>query len=440
MVRMADDTRSRITHLYRRAGFGASPATLDAAAQAGFDATVESFFDLAAQDAGATATPAPASFVLIAPLPRTSGEEKKARNLLKRAQNDALARWWLDRMSAVERPFVEKMTLFWHGHFATGIEKVDEATYMLAQSQIFRSAGLGAFGPLAQAVAKDPAMLMWLDANDNKKGSPNENFARELMELFTIGIGSYSDNDVREAARAFTGTRVDRRSGTVSVAPRQVDDGPKTILGETRPFGFDDTVAYLAGRPESATFVSAKLWSRFAYPVAVTDPVVADVAAVFRESGNISAVMKALFRHPQFLSTAARQGLVKQPIEWVVGSLRALGMRANEFDVVGPNLLTTLRDLNQVPFNPPSVGGWPQNGYWLSTATALARLRFANGLAGRANLTWLSGASAASRPELLARQLGIDGWSRSTQDGLAKASNPRTQLTLALTSPEYVLA
>ena len=167
---------------------------------------------------------------------------------------------------------------------------------------------------------------------------------------------------------------------------------------------------------------------------------VADLAAVFRTQGTIAGVMRALFLHPQFTSTTARQGLVKQPIEWVVGSIRAVGMRANEFDVVGPNLLTTLRDLSQVPFNPPSVGGWPQNGYWLSTATALARLRFANGLAGRANLAWLSGAGTTARPDMIARQLGIDGWTRATRDGIVKASNPRTQLVVALTSPEYVLA
>jgi uncharacterized protein (DUF1800 family) len=148
--------------------------------------------------------------------------------------------------------------------------------------------------------------------------------------------------------------------------------------------------------------------------------------------------MRAVFRHPQFVSTQARQGLVKQPIEWVVGSLRALGMRANEFEVVGPKLLATLRDLNQVPFNPPSVGGWPQNGYWLSTATSLARLRFADGLSKRANLAWLQGAS--DRPATLARQLGVDAWSGATLAGLRKADAPRPQLTIALTSPEYVLA
>ena len=437
---MADDPRSRIAHLYRRIGFGASPTVLDTAVAAGFDATVDALFDPSVPDGGAAATPPPTAFVLIAPLPATSGEEKKVRNNVKRTQNIGLMRWWLDRMTAAERPLAEKMTLFWHGHFATGIGKVDEAIYMLGQNQIFRTAGLGRFEPLALAVAKDQAMLVWLDANDNKKGSPNENFARELMELFTIGIGSYSDGDVREAARAFTGTRVERRTGTISVLARQLDSSSKTILGDTRTFGFDDTVSFLANRPETASFVSSKLWSRFAYPVATTDPVVADIAGVFRQSGDLTAVMKAIVRHPQFVSVTARQGLVKQPIEWVVGSMRALGMRANEFEVLGPDPLDTLRDLNQVPFNPPSVGGWPQNGYWLSTATALTRLRYANALAGRANLSWLTGVAAPSRPDALARQLSVDGWSRATLAGLQKASTPKSQVAVALTSPEYVLA
>ena len=199
---MADDLRSRIAHLSRRAGFGAQPTDIDAWTALGYDATVDLFFDTA-PDPGSTASPPPNAFTLIAALPRVSGEEKKAANLVKRTQNQALVRWWLDRLTAVQKPLNEKMALFWHAHFATGLDKVDEASFMLRQNEIFRSLGLGRFEPLAQAVAKDPAMLVWLDANDNKKGSPNENFARELMELFTIGIGSYTDGDVREAARAF---------------------------------------------------------------------------------------------------------------------------------------------------------------------------------------------------------------------------------------------
>ena len=436
---MADDLRSRIAHLARRSGFGATPAEIDASVARGYDATVDALFD-PSPDPGADATPAPTTLALIAPLPRISGEEKKAANGVKRTQNYALVRWWLDRMTATQRPLNEKMALFWHGHFATGLSKVDEASFMLRQNEIFRSLGLTRFEPLAQAVAKDPAMLVWLDANDNKKGSPNENFARELMELFTIGLGSYTDGDVREAARAFTGTRVDRKTGTTFVDPNQTDRTAKTILGQTQPFTFEEAVSFLANRPETATFVSAKLWSRFAYPVAVTDPVVADLAGVFRQTGELTAVMKGLFRHPQFVSTQARQGLIKQPIEWVVGAMRAVGMRANEFEVVGPDPLPALRELNQIPFDPPSVGGWPQNGYWLSTATALSRLRYANALANRANLGWLNGVAAAGRPDALAHQLGIDGWSGSTASGLKSAPSPKAQLVIALTSPEYVLA
>jgi uncharacterized protein (DUF1800 family) len=436
---MADDLRSRIAHLYRRGGFGAKPEAIDALVTQGYDAAVESLFDTT-PDPGATNSPTPPGYTLIQPLPSATADEVKSRSRLRRTQTLGLQTWWLDRMTATERPLVEKMTLFWHGHFATSIQKVTEARFMLAQNEIFRSLGLGTFEPLAQAVAKDPAMLVWLDANSNRKGSPNENFARELMELFTIGIGTYSDNDVREAARAFTGTRVDRSSGTVSQVARQTDTDSKTILGESRPFGFADTVNFLATRPETATFVSSKLWSRFVYPVATNDPVVADIANTFRSSGDLTATMKVIFRHPQFVSVQARQGLVKQPIEWVVGSMRALDMRANQFEVVGPKPLSALETLSQVPLEPPSVGGWPQNGYWLTTATALSRLRYATQLANRADVSWLNALPAAARPDALARRLSVDGWTGATRSGLVKADNPKTQLTLALTSPEYVLA
>lgn len=436
---MADDERSRIAHLYRRAGFGARAEEIDAAVGRGYAATVESLFDTS-PDPAAASSPPPANLQLIAPQPATTAEEKKARSQLRSRQNVALMRWWLNRMTRTERPLVEKMSLFWHGHFATGIDKVTEASYMLSQNEIFRRLGLGNFAALTRAVAKDPAMLVWLDANDNRKGKPNENFARELMELFTIGIGSYTDSDVREAARALTGTRVLRQSGVVTTVPAQTDTSAKTILGTTQAFGFDDTVTFLASRPETASFVSAKLWSRFAYPVQPNDPVVADLSAVFRQTGDLSAVMRVLFLHPQFVSQQARQGLVKQPIEWVVGSLRALGMSADAFEVLGPDPIVYLKNLNQIPFDPPSVGGWPQNGYWLSTATALTRLKFANALTTRVDVSWLTNTPASGRPQALARKLGVDAWSSATASGLARASGPKVQLVIALTSPEYVLA
>ncbi len=430
--------RSAVAHLYRRAGFGGSPEEVDAATARGYDAAVDDLLR-PGPDAGAEAVSRPALVSTATDADQETTEERKERQKTRRAQRLAITQWWLERMTVAQRPFVEKMTLFWHAHYATSIEKVNEATFMAGQNETLRTLGLGRFEPLAQAIAKDPAMMLWLDSNQNKKGSPNENFARELMELFTIGIGSYSDADVREAARAFTGWRINRRTGAFAVLPNQADRQSKSVLGKTVVSG-EEVVTLLATSASAARFVSAKLWSRFAAPAAVDAAVVTDLAAVFTSTGgDVTEVVRTLLKHPEFRSVAVRQGLVKQPVEWLVGALRAGGVRPTELSVRGPSVLNALESLSQVPFAPPSVGGWPQNGYWISTATALTRLKFAQQLSQVARLSWLSSLPAGSRADALARHLGVDGWTASTSAGLRSANNPKQQFALALVSPEYVL-
>ena len=392
--------------------------------------------DRSQPDAGADRYPPPA----IAPTAYgdlESSAERRARAAERREKRRSVTLWWLERMIAAESPLREKLTWVWHGHFATSIDTVREAAFMLAQNQTLRTFGGGSFEVLTQAAAKDAAMLLWLDANTNRKGSPNENFARELMELFTIGIGSYTDADVREAARSFTGWRIDKQSGAFSQQPRNFDAGVKTLLGQTGAFTGEQVVTLLTKHPASARFVASKLWSRFAYPVLPDDAVVSDLAPGFAADGDITKLMRAVLNHPQFVSVKARQGLVKQPVEYVVGALRALGLRPSGLEIIGPNLLQALKNLNQVPFEPPSVGGWPQNGYWVSTATELARLRLATQLVAKADVSWLTG--AADRPSALAARLGIDGWTGATTSALTKSGVPRNQLIVALVSPEYVL-
>ncbi len=434
---MRNDERALIAHLLRRAGFGPTPQQLDRYAALGYAGAVQSLVDAAPEPVLDAIAPPTLSVVATGEIETI--EERKARGQLRRQQRLALTQWWLDRMAVTENPLAEKMTFFWHGLFATSIDKVNEATLMYAQNDVFRKNGLGKFEPLVQAVAKDPAMMIWLDSNQNRKGSPNENFARELMELFTIGIGSFSDADVKEAARAFTGWRTNRRTGVYTFTAGQADRAPKTILGRTVNTG-EEVLSLLATHPAAAKFITAKLWFKFAAPTTLDSPVVNDLSSVFTSTGgDMRAVMKALFLHPEFVSTAVRQGLVKQPVEYVIGSLRAAGSRPRDLDISGPNIYSTLGDLNQVPFDPPSVGGWPGNGYWISTATAMARLRFANALATTVKLDWLSSVAAPQRPEVLANRLGVDGWSATTAAGLAKTNAPRQQFALALVSPEFVL-
>jgi uncharacterized protein (DUF1800 family) len=433
---MTDELVSNLAHLYRRAGFGAQQADLERLRPGGYNAAVDALLDRTTPDqADAIARP---QLISTLSSPGETQEQKKARRMERAQQQRELELWWLQRMHASTAPLREKLTLFWHGHFATSIEKVREPSFMLMQNETFRSLGAGSFEALAQAVAKDPAMLIWLDSNLNRKGSPNENFARELMELFTIGIGSYTDADVREAARAFTGWRVNRKNAMFNLQVSEHDAASKSVLGKTGPLSGEEVISLLANHPAAARFVTSKLWSRFAFPVLPTDPIVTDLAKGFTNGGEISAVMKSIFLHPEFLSKRAKQGLVKQPIEWLVGAMRALGF-AQVSDVKPQRIISTLSDLNQVPFDPPSVGGWPQNSYWISTATTQARLGIAVAFVRAANLDWLTSAAPQQRFDVLAARLGVDGWASATRTALAKASDPKSQLTIALVSPEYVL-
>jgi uncharacterized protein (DUF1800 family) len=438
-----DETRSRIAHLYRRAGFGARPEELDAAVAAGYEATVNKLVDLSVTDGAATALPAPAFSppLLPADLPADEAGRRAAQQAEQRTNKEEarkLNQWWIDRMVLSTTPLRERLTLFWHDHFATSIQKVKEPELMYRQNDIFRTAGAGNFEALAQAVAKDPAMLVWLDANENRKGKPNENFARELFELFLLGIGNYTEADVQEGARAFTGWQYRRQTGAFALAPTQHDTASKTVFGQSGNFGGEDVVRMAVAQPASPPYIVSKLWSGFARPVATNDPIVRDLAAGFAKDLDVGKLVRAIFLHPEFVAPATRTGLVKQPIEYVVGTLRALNLRAA---AAGNNLPQIMDGLGQQPFAPPSVGGWPQNGYWLTTSFALTRLRFASTVAAKAKLDGIAAASVADRPAAVARLLSVDGWGPSTSAGLAKVANdPKALLTIALVAPEYVLA
>ena len=437
-----DELRSRIAHLYRRLGFGARPDELDAAVAAGYDATVERLLDLSAAD-GADSLPPPTFTAPLAAsaLPADANARRAAQQKEQKTQRDeaqALGQWWVQRMAASTTPFRERLALFWHDHFATSVQKVKLPELMYDQNNIFRTKGAGNFETLSQAVAKDPAMLIWLDSNQNRKQSPNENFARELFELFTLGIGNYTEADIKDAARAFTGWQYVRARDTFTVAANLHDTGAKTVLGQTGNLGGEDVVRLATHAPAGASFMAAKLFSRFARPVGVGDPVVKDLAAGFAQDLDVGKLVRAMVRHPEFTSAASRTGLVKEPIVYVAGTLRALNLRAN---AQGVGVVATLNSLGQAPFAPPNVGGWPQNGYWLTTSFALTRLRFASSVVQRADLRAVSSAAAGERPAAAAHLLAVDEWGPTTAAALAKAAgDPKAMMTLALVAPEYLLA
>lgn len=432
---MAASDRSTIAHLLRRTGFGPTATEVDAAVTKGFDAVVDELLSTTSPDP-ADATPPPTFVPYVAMGQKNlTVQQRQAMNQQRAHEIADLQTWWLNRMATTGRPLREKLTFFWHDHFATSYEKVRRPDYLYRQNQLFRSMGMGQFENLTQAVAKDPAMLVWLDAASDKKAHPNENFAREMMELFVLGLGAYSEDDVREAARAFTGWYVNQKIDGWSLVPAQHDAGLKTVLGQTGPWGGEQVIHIAVNHPASAPFIVARLWSHFAYPVSTDDAVVNDHAPRFAADRDIASLVRRMLLDDRFVSPTARAGLVKQPVEWLVGGLRALKLPAT-----GPRLVAGLRQLGQVPFEPPNVGGWPQNEYWLTTASSLARLNIAAALTRQAELAEIAAVAPSSRPDAAAHLLSVE-WSDQTARSLAQVSaDPKELVTLALVSPEFVLA
>ena len=430
----AAELRGSLAHLYRRVGFGALPQELDAAVAAGYPATLDRLLDLSRPDPPADAIAPPTVTPVPDPLPADANERRIVQNRAL-TETRQMILWWLDRMVVSTNPLREKLTWFWHGHFATAYTKVREPALLYRQNLLLRSLGAGPFEELAQAVAKDPAMMLWLDTNSNAKGKANENFSRELMELFTLGIGNYTEKDVAEGARAFTGWRFDRTVDGFAFVPTLHDAGIKTVLGATGPLKGEDVVRTAVQAPPTARYLAAKMFGHFAYPVAPNDRVVDDLVRAFGADLNVTNLVQAIFRHPAFLSPAARTGLVKQPVEHLVGALRALGLRADKLV-----MLEGLRDAGQMPFDPPDVNGWPQNGYWLGTSSSLARLKQSEMLAQTIDVSAIGAVVQKDRPAHVARMLSLGPWSTRTADALRHvAGEPRMLLAAALVSPENLL-
>ncbi len=289
----------------------------------------------------------------------------------------ALRAWWVQEMLATPSPLTERMTLFWHNHFVSSQQKVRIARLMYGQNAMLRANALGNFGTLLHAAAKDPAMLIYLDSAQNRKGQPNENFAREVMELFTAGEGKYTETDIKEAARAFTGWSVNRETGEYLFRPGAHDYGYKTVLGKSGQFDGDAVLDILLAQPATAEFITAKLWREFVSPD--PDPrEVKRIAQAFRSSSyDIRTALRGVLLSDAFWARDNRGTLVKSPIEFVVGSLRQL-------EIPPPNGLpfaVLAAGMGQNLFSPPNVKGWPGGNAWIDANTLLARKQFVDRLA-----------------------------------------------------------
>ena len=385
-------------HLLNRAGFGGTPSQARALARMGLDEAVDyivKFEKAPAPEAGIEEfrsdimRPPTEEERAMARAARQSNDEavlerlqreRNRRQAEDREQVQAMRRWWLKRLIESGRPLEEKMTLFWHGHFATGYRTIEDSWHMLMQNQLFRTHAVGNFAELCAAVIRDPAMLKYLDNDENRRASPNENLARELMELFVLGEGNgYGERDIREGARALTGFTFE--DDTFVFRPAQHDDRPKTILGQTGRFDGDDFLRIILSRPAASEFICAKLYRYFVNDTpGLLDPgrdgdkdvqgFVRKLAKELRDREyDLRPVLGTLFRSEHFYDPANMASLIKSPVQLVVQSVRSLRTPVRSLAA----LLSACDLMGQDLFFPPNVKGWDGGRSWVNTATFFVR-------------------------------------------------------------------
>ena len=348
------EERRRLGHLLRRAGFGASQQEMERYRQLGLDGTIEHLLEYERVD--------------------DSGlEERLAGMELDVEHLSSLQRWWFLRMVYTQRPLQEKMTLFWHGILTSAFFKVGRGPRMHQQNELFRGHALGRYDVLLKTVSRDPAMLVWLDSSKNRKRAPNENYARELMELFSMGVGTFSELDVREAARAFTGWFVNSE-GFVFRA-NQHDNGVKVFLDTQGELDGDDVVDVIMRQRVTGDYMARRLFTYFVHDDPDPEDITA-LAGVFRQSGSsIKAMMRHILTSEEFYSARAYRAQLKSPVDLVAGAVRSLGVETD-----GRPLGRLAEQMGQTLFSPPDVAGWPGGAVWINSTTLLQRLNFAHTL------------------------------------------------------------
>jgi len=432
-----DDAR----HLLARTGFGPT------------DAEVRTYAPLTRSEAVAkllaetrtTAVTPPPSALDTSPLRPPRGEnipeaERKAFRDRQIREGLEVRGWWMREMLVTPSPLTERMTLFWHNHFVSAQPKVRLARLMYRQNVTLRANALGNFGAFLHAIARDPAMVLYLDSVQNRKGAPNENFAREVMELFTLGEGHYGEQDVKEAARAFTGYSLDRETGAFMFRPFIHDDGTKTLLGRSGRFDGDAVLDILLAQPATADFIVTKLWREFVSPDADRAEI-ARIARRFRESDyEIKIALAAILTSDAFYAPRNRGVLVKSPVELVVGALHQFAIEPVEalpfaFAAAG---------MGQNLLSPPNVKGWPGGDVWINTTTLLARKQYldrltrADDVATMAAIAMLAPPIEGERMDMarddprgaLAPQGGVD-------DGKARLQRYRQRMERGLASVHF---
>ena len=372
--------RIKLSHLLKRAGFGMTPEELGSWSALKPEEAVDRLVNWQ-QTPDPTpdptwAKPDPGIESKREELRMMSEEQRRmafqAFGRSQREHVEELRHWWLTRMLETPRPLQEKMTLFWHGHFATSVEKVKDGYYMWRQNDLFRRLGNGNFAELLTEAGRDPAMLIWLDGEKSNLRAPNENYAREVMELFTLGEGHYTEDDIKNAAKAFTGWVVEPKTQAAEFRPLRFSNTPKTFKGQTGNFKDDDIIRFILQDPNCAEYLSKKLWSFFAYENPPPELVQA-LAKTFRQTNySIKPLLRTIFLSQEFYSPQSVNNQIKSPVQWLVGCCKSL--KIGRIPRVAPN---ALRLLGQDLLAPPSVKGWDGGRSWISTATLLQRCNIA---------------------------------------------------------------
>ena len=377
----ANYTFEDAAHLLRRMGFGGTPDQIEALRRMGPALAVETLMRFDDND-GTRDNPHDLQPRFQEVLEAGRPPQQAAAATIPMAQA-----WWMHKLVNTTQPFKEKLTVFWHGHFAVGLNKVRSGFMLRDQNELFRRMALGKFEALTLAVAKNPAMLVYLDNDENTMGHPNENFARELMELFTMGVhGGYTERDVQESARAFTGWSFVKKRGDLESLknPQFVfnqknhDADSKTFLGKNGNFAGEDIIRTVSTHPSTASFITSKLW-RFFVSEELPAQTGSELSALFtRTNGDIREVLRVIFTSSDFYAAQNRNNLIKSPLEYVIGALRSSQTtltKNHEFALSG-----VLAQMAQIPFYPPSVKGWDGGLDWIADTTMLNRLQFVGAL------------------------------------------------------------
>ena len=428
-----DAKRLEIARLFNRFAFGPRPGEFAAALKSGPANFKNSLLNPPVVDAGAPKEPVLAD---LGPRPAPKSADSEQFSQALRAQKNELTLWWLDQMVLTQKPLQERMVWFWHGHWATSIGKVNYALPMLTQNQTFRKHALGNFKDLSQAMLLDGALQVWLDGNENTLKAPNENLAREVMELFVLGVNRYTEKDVKELARALTGYQVPRSTGVVTLNQKRRDTGAVTILGKTAVMSGPEAISHLVDQADCQRFLAERIWYRF---ISSTQPLPKDHPLINALAGkDITQGLTTLLNGKDLANS--KYSTVKSPVEWFVAVCKALELTPSQLNSFS-KLNGYLDKLAQIPFSPPNVGGWPTDEAWLSSASAQFRIAFADWLVKQANLSAIQAIAPGNRISHLADLLAVPEWTARTSIALGDLRNNLPRLVaLAICSPEYVVS